>query len=446
MNNTREVRGIVTSVDIRRGVCKVLCNDGRALTNVTWRPPFGGLGRSGLSYSPIPRERVVVLISGQDYHILGSERPVVFSRVDNHYIGPLSSNFDYSFYDRYNASMVSSAAESGNSKPKDQIPGDVSITQGGGNLTITNSGSILAKASSFAQIFLSKIDDIVRVVGRNYQQFSEASKKVQESVLGRVYEYHAWYHTRSSSMAQEPEYEEIRGDVAAGESKKGDYDPEPSLPASDDRILKRVITQSGSERFLEESTLDGNISTVSKDTGSNRTEGTFHNSLWKIEVLDGSSNSFTELTAKKATISSTGGGSVTMVFNDDGTCSLVGSASLFVDFPDVTIQSDTSTVNASTSATVNAPTATITSTTSVTVNTPLAQFSGLVTMPSIAIGPAGSPTITGGSSGLNMIGANVSLDSGSDVSFGSTTLKTHLHPGDGGAGSGPNTGAPIGAS
>lgn len=455
----KDIEGIVTSVDVRREVCKVLCMDGRTLTNVSWRSPFGGLGRSGLNYTPVPRERVTVSIRSGDYVIVGSRRPQVFSRTDLHQISPLSYVEQQAFYNRYNTGMVSSSAQAGNSKALDQIPGDVSITQGGGSFTVTNTGSILAKASSFAQILLTKIDDVVRVVGRNYQQFSEASKKVQESVLGRVYQYHAWYHTRGSSVAQKPEYEEIIGDVAAGESKKGDYSAEPNLPSADDRVYKRIISKSEITRFTETSTVDGETTSISTDGGDNVTTENMENDRWRVSVVDSTNSSIQEYFSDRVSISSVGSGSVSIVFNADGTCTLQGSTRCIVDFPEVvvnaptttvnattaTINTDTSNVTATTSATITAPTATVTSTTSLTVNSPLSMFSGLVTAASIAIGPSGAPVITGSASGLNMIGTNISLDSSSDIDFGTTSLKTHVHLGDGAASPPANTSVPIGA-
>lgn len=441
-----EVEGIVTSVDIVRGVCKVLCKDGRALINVPISPSFGGMGRSGFNYSPSHRERVRVRYdSGGNPYISSSCPPLTFSRQDKTYIGVVQEFDDKYFYSRYNASMVSSKGQAGTSRPIDQIPGDTSITQGGGVLGVTRVGSIFAKASPWAQIFVTKIDDMIKVIARNYHQFSESAKKVQENVKGRIYQYHAWYMTKESSRDDEPEYEEIIGDVAAGDFTKGDK-TDVALPAADERLYQRQVNNDRTRRYTETMDVNGEETSTSTDGASNSVSKVHSNTKWSVLVSDGSSSGYEEIIATRALIQVQGGGSVALQFNDDGTATLVGDTSLLVDFPDVTVNSETSTVNATTSieanaptitanattsATVTAPTATVNAATSLTVNSPLSTFSGLVTAPTIAIGPAGAPVITGSAAGLNMIGANVTLDATSDVTFGATTLKTHIHTADG---------------
>lgn len=452
MATAKEIQGIVTAVDIRRGVCKVICHDGRLLTNVGWKQAFGGLGRSGLNYSPVPRERVYIQMQGSgDFVITGSARPSVFSRTDSITLGNLGYAESETFYRRYNASMNSTEAESGNSRPVDQIPGDVTITQGGGILGVTNTGSILAKASTLAQIFISKVDDIVRVVTRNYQQFSEASKKVQESVMGRVYQYHAWYHTRESSFQDLPEYEEIIGDVAAGESKKGEYESTSTLPAQDARVYKRHITKDTETRYTEESTVDGETTSVSTDATSNTVTENFDNNRWRVHVTDGSSNTHTELLATSATITTAGGGNVTLIFNEDGTASISGSTSLLVEFPEVNVECDTAlvnatdsiTANATNSATVTTASATVSASTSIVFDSPLATFTGLVQLGAIALNPSFASAAT---PSATITGTTLGLDASSDISFGSTTLKTHTHTGDGASSPPGSTSPPIGAS
>lgn len=348
-----EVEGIVTSVDIRRSVCKVICKDGRVMINVPWEHTYGGLGRSGFSYTPAPRERVKVRLDNRgDPCIVGSLPPLVFSRQDKTYIGAIQKFEDTYFYHRYNASMMSSRSEAGTSRPVDTVPGDSVISQGGGHLGVTNSGSIIAKASPLARIFITKIDDFIGVISRNYSQFSESAKKVQENIKGRVYQYHAWYYTNTSSRNDEPEYEEIIGDVSAGEFTKGEYTTE-DLPIKDSRIVKRQVTSDGTLRYKQEITLEGRDVISSTDGSTNSSTKTQSNTTWSVLVDDGSSNGYQEILATRAIIQVTGSGGVVLQFNDDGTASLVGDTSLLVNFPEVNVTCDTANVDCSGDATVN---------------------------------------------------------------------------------------------
>ncbi len=353
-----ETEGIVTAIDIQRSICKVICNDGRIISNVTWGQTYGGLGRSALNYSPVPRERVrVVYDQSSNPYISCSMQPIGFARTDKSFLGKFQELDDTYFYRRYNTGLGSIAASSGTSRPLDQIPGDTTITQGGATIGATNSGSIFIKSSSLAQIFLSKIDDIVRVVTRNYQQFSEVAKKTQTNVVGRIYQYHAWYYTGVSSRADAPEYEEVIGDVAAGDFAKGELVDPAGLPASDDRLYKRQVNNDGIMRYQENMDTNGEEDSISTDGGANHTFAERTNTQddmfitngtdtstktntalkWKVIVDDGSSNGMKEITAKYAKIEVIGGGSSDMTFNDDGTVYLNSTTGVYVDTPEVII-------------------------------------------------------------------------------------------------------------
>ena len=334
-----QIDGMVTAIDMQRQVCKVICFDGRMLSNVSWSQPFGGTGRSAMTFSPVPRERVRVKFDAKGNACIEKSLQIpAFSRTDIQYIGPVQELNNEYFYRRYNASMLGSSSSAGNSKPEDQIPGDFSISKGGSVFAVTNSGSILSKASSMAQILITKIDDLVRVVSRNYQQFSEAAKKVQDNVRGRIYQYHAWYHTRQSSVDDTPEYWEAIGDVAAAEFTKGEIVDE-DLPEADDRVYKRQVDNDGSVRYYEQITTSGETTSVSSSPTASTTS-LFNNNKWSILVADNSSSGFKEILVDKATIRVQGSGEVSLVFNEDGTASINGTTSLGVSFPEISVTCD----------------------------------------------------------------------------------------------------------
>ena len=471
------VRGTVTAVDIVRSVCKVRTEDGRFLTNVGWKHNYGGLGRSGENAAPVPREIVYVKqVDLNTFCIEGSPRINSYDIEDKLFIGSYQSEDD-DFYRHYNLSFVRDKTEAGTSRPKDQIPGDRTITQGGGILGVTGSGSIIAKASALANIFITKIDDVVRVMSRNYEQFSEAAKKIQANVIGRVYEYHAWYYLRNSSRVDSPEYWEARGDVSAAEDAKGNYIGKSSLPSQDGTVRKSVVDEvdDGSivaRRYWETMSLDGEEIRKSNDTDdTNKTKEEFLNDKWTMYVDDGNGTGYKELNAAECIIDMQGSGSSYVKFDRDGNMRMVSTTSLYVETPDVDVVCDYATLDvsedadatignnmtvdvgndltatvgnnasatvtnelsasaktisaeATTSATLTSPITTVDSSTKVSVISPVAEFSTLVKTPAIAIGPlSGAPVVSGDSDGLSFTGGKIEMDSSSSMeSEGNITL------------------------
>ena len=77
-------------------------------------------------------------------------------------------------------------------------------------------GTALIKASPLAQIVNSKYDDLVRVMARNWERFSDLGQQTVANVKGRMYEFVGWDRDFSRSQNSIYELKDIIGDVVAG--------------------------------------------------------------------------------------------------------------------------------------------------------------------------------------------------------------------------------------
>lgn len=250
------VEGTVTNVDPIRFSCSVKTVKGSYLDEVTWLLPTGGSGKAGVHFTPNIGDYVMVN-TGLTY-------PVIMGALPRLGLGTTTQN---------NMSGSDLGVDTGNStnmkggytanpdKPSDFAPGDhVITTEGGGIFGMMANGSTLIKASPLAQIFLSKFDDVVRVVARNWERFSDVSQQTAANVSGRLYEFMGWERSLDRSKTGLYELSDIIGDVAAGEVLRGEPNPSTSLPAADTRVRKyQLVSHVGSPLMTETLTEDGMI-------------------------------------------------------------------------------------------------------------------------------------------------------------------------------------------
>lgn len=125
----------------------------------------------------------------------------------------------------------------------------------------------------------------------------------------------------------------------------------------------------------------------------------------------------------------------------------VDCTTLDVDCTTATVDCDTASVTASTSVTVTTPLLDLICNQMVNITSPLVAQSGNMTiggtlLVGLGIGGGGAPVPA---AGLAVTGPAVISGpaTASEVTAGTTVLTQHKHPGDGGTGSGADTGAPI---
>lgn len=291
------LEGIVTGVDAIRFVCQVKTVHGQPMTGVTWLLPTGGSGRSGNHILPKLNDRVVIS-TGLGYPIIIGFLPSPTDRetfpvpIDNNNKTLDTGNYLYSY--EVNATNAE--------KPQDLHIGDhVTTSEGGGLVGTLRGGSFLAKASRLAQIFVTKYDDLVRIVGRNFEVFSDCCMDVTASVRGAVYRYIGYGTGLSDARQDTYTYEEFYGNTAASEALKGAY-----VQATSDAVpVHNGIVRKYHAGAMTETLADGGelIRTTSGIIMKHNT------SMYQI-TADGSS--IVTVTGPSIVITQTGGSTVTV--------------------------------------------------------------------------------------------------------------------------------------
>lgn len=253
------IEGTVTNVDPIRFSCSVKTVKGSYLDEVTWLLPTGGSGKSGVHFTPNIGDYVLIN-TGLTY-------PVILGALPRLGLGTTNQNNMSGSelgVDTGNATNMKGGYTANPDKPSDFTPGDYVITsEGGGIFSMMANGSTLIKASALAQIFMSKFDDVVRVVARNWERFSDVSQQTSANVKGRLYEFMGWDRSLERSKTGLYELSDVIGDVAAGEVLKGEPNPATAVPAKDTRVRKyQLISQAGSPLMTETLTEDGTITCV----------------------------------------------------------------------------------------------------------------------------------------------------------------------------------------
>lgn len=228
--------GSVTEVDAKHFLCRVKTMSGRNLNSVSWLSSYGGASRGSDRGTPLLGDRVMV-DTRLGYPLIIGAAPKLQSS-DN--VFPLSIDTGTESVDTGSFSPSNDAVMPDQNSPSDMVGGDRIISsQGGGMIAILRGGSLLFRSSRLAEIFISKWDDVVRVVSRNWEHFTDASADVIKSIAGRVYRYSGYSNTFASSKLGSYQYEQFIGDVGLAETSKDNYND--TSGATDSRIFKEQV-------------------------------------------------------------------------------------------------------------------------------------------------------------------------------------------------------------
>lgn len=248
--------GTVMQIDPIREVCRVVTMKGQKLDSVFWIRPYGGNERQGDFFTPRVGDRVV-LSYGLGYPIITGCLPRTQNGGQSF---PLALDSGQRLVDTGSYASAMGSLTSNASKPKDALLGDRIVTsQGGGMLALLRAGSVALRASKAAEIFMSRLQDLVRVVSRNYEHFTDLGTDVYRNVKGRVYRYYALSQTYAGSAAESYNYRQYYGDVTLAEAIKDRYHNAPTtLPDASGEIFKeQVSTDTGDDRFVRTLDLEG---------------------------------------------------------------------------------------------------------------------------------------------------------------------------------------------
>ncbi len=249
--------GTVTEVDIVRNFCRVKTMSGQNLNSVKWLSQYGGSSRAGDRISPRLGDSVVIS-TGLGYPFILGVLPRLQNE-DNTFPVPVDGGNQ--LIDSGSFSLASNAVIPDQNAAKDMLAGDRLITsEGGGLIGILRGGSLLLRSSRMSEIFISKWDDLVRVVSRNWEHFTDLSSDTIKNLKGRVYRYTGYANTYGDAKKENYKFNQYTGDVSLAEKAKADY-VSTETPAIDDRIHKEEIKTGGggSDKLLmyRELHLDG---------------------------------------------------------------------------------------------------------------------------------------------------------------------------------------------
>lgn len=252
--------GTVTEVDPNRGFCKVKTQRGQNLDQVQWGQTSGGSSRAGDRVTPVMGDRVVVMFT------LGYPLIIAFL--------PKNQTSDNAFPVHIDSGSL--PADTGNFSPEGinaindvNKPGDFSVgdrviaSSGGGLISILRGGSILLRSSRLAEVFISKWDDVVRIVSRNFEHFTDVSSDIVKNIKGRVYRYTGYASTAAAAKTESYGYNLYYGDVALAQAVKTNYQNVGTLPGASSIIFREEVPAGQMYRII-----DGTSGAVTQAVGA----------------------------------------------------------------------------------------------------------------------------------------------------------------------------------
>lgn len=245
----------VVQVDPQRKYCKIKTLRGQSLDQVQWTESVGNSSRGGDRVGPHMGDRVVVMF-GLGYPLIFGFLPKPQS-VDSAF--PINISGNKTLIDTGDYSAIGDVIVGDANKPMDILNGDRTMSsEGGAFFALLRGGAVLLKSSSLAQIFISKLDDVVKIVSRNFEHYTDVGSDIVKNFKGRVYRYVGYTNSFTESKAEDYRYHQYFGDTAAAEAVKTSYSSPPlTVPAVNDVLFKEQITDTGVEKMYRTLNLAG---------------------------------------------------------------------------------------------------------------------------------------------------------------------------------------------
>ena len=274
----------VIAVDVQRSVCKCLTRDRRPISNVRWMSPSS-------SDVSIPSEGDEVQIEQRNgsFYITGYLPVASVGDVPMPGIkGAASATPDIADY----SPMKSNGIKGDRKNPQDVRPGDrVLSNKMGGIIALLRSGTAILKSSSMSQIIVSKLGDLVRVVSRNYELFTDMDATYKVSTRGKLFSVYELYRSQADSRSERATVKRFEGMAKAGESiGKGYATAGAGSSAADDGSYFReyLYDASNALRRTTEKFITGRVRVLSQNSGgSSRMEEIRAENIASIKVHGG---------------------------------------------------------------------------------------------------------------------------------------------------------------
>lgn len=200
------LNGYVAGVDLVRMEAKVRGEAGQTLPGVRWLQ----------EYQPNEGDRVLMVrLQNNEYVIMGSLAQPQNS--DQAAARPALGQQGVVPADLADYSKAQSPDVINTAGPADQRPGDwVKASKGGGVIALLRGGTVMMKSSPTSMVMTSKYDDLVRIVSRNFEHFTDMDSTYKVSTGGGCYSKHEFFRSTSDARSDRPAFREVRGNVASG--------------------------------------------------------------------------------------------------------------------------------------------------------------------------------------------------------------------------------------
>lgn len=375
------------------------------LTNVRWGFSLGQNQENGDTRHPLPNEMVAIAsVSGEPVIFMSLGVLHATDSVQRASINRSRSNS--TFYGDNNLSFMADPLRRDSSSPDDIVPGDKLTSNDSGALFgLLRGGTFLAKASALAQIIVSRMDDLVRIVSRNYEMFSDAMVHYSVNLRGSVYTHYGFFRTQQSSRRESPDYYEVLGNVEIGDEAKGFPLNTVVTGLTPTTLIKmqRIPAKDGlgdtiGTRWLSTYSLEGKrLETSSTASGEDYVKITTENQHWRLEVhsgIDPEYVTYIDVTPHLIQMKTDGGPEI--LLNGTTNTATVTATTVNVVCTDANVDASESVV--------------VTADVSASVTSPDISMTGDVDI-------TGNVTITG----------DVEVDAANTIKIGTLNLKTHVH-------------------
>lgn len=262
----------VLQVDPVSKTCKIQTLRGQNFDMVQWTETVGNSSRGGDRAGPMMGDRVVVMY-GLGYPLIFGFLPKLQSS-ENAF--PLNINSSQAAVNTGDYSNSDGVIVGDANKPSDIVNGDrVLGSEGGSLIALLRAGGVVIKSSSLSQIFLSKIDDVVKIISRNWEHYTDVGSDIVKNFKGRVYRYVGYSNTFAKTKIEDYNYHQYFGDTAAAEAVKTDYlTPPATVPDTNNILFKEQITATGAEKMYRTVNDAGEVETKIIGSGMTRVRQT----------------------------------------------------------------------------------------------------------------------------------------------------------------------------
>lgn len=274
----------VIAVDVQRGVCKCLTRDRRPVANVRWLSPSN-------ADITIPAEGDEVAIEQKNgaFYITGYLPVASVGEIPMPGVkGSASSTPDIADY----SPMKSNGIKGDRKNPQDIRPGDrVMSNKMGGIMGLLRSGTAILKSSAMSQVIVTKLGDLVRVVSRNYELFTDMDATYKVSTRGKLYSVYELYRSQADSRNERATVKRFEGMVGAGEAIGKGYATAAAggNPADDGSYFREYLYDAANAlRRTTEKFITGRVRVLSQNSGgSSRMEEIRAENIASIKVHGG---------------------------------------------------------------------------------------------------------------------------------------------------------------